>query len=76
MKFLLIPSDPRVLASVWLPLNEAMLCLDDECVFSVRDRACPQCGSKNFTALARFLQERPHPPTPAELADVFRGESS
>jgi hypothetical protein len=52
-----------VLVSRWAPLSEAALCLDEACetVFSVRDRACPLCGSENFEMLATWLSaRRPH----------------
>jgi len=50
--------EPRVLASVWLPLQRAALCLDDETVFPVEDQACPMCGGETFVLLARWLQAR------------------
>ena len=51
-----------VLVSRWAPLSEAALCLEDDCetVFSVRDRACPLCGSEHFAMLAVWLSERAH----------------
>ena len=45
---------PRVLASSWIPLEHAALCLDDECVFPIQ-RACPRCGSETWVLLAGFL---------------------
>ena len=51
-------SAPRVLACVWLPLQRAALCLNDETVFDVEQRECPICGSRTFSMLARWLAER------------------
>jgi hypothetical protein len=47
-----------VLAQCRVPLSEAALCLDDETVFSIRDRACPLCGSETITLLAPWLSDR------------------
>jgi hypothetical protein len=44
----------------WLPLSDAVLCLNDETVFSIRDRECPICGSKNYALLQRWLDARRH----------------
>ena len=51
-------SPERVLAAVWLPLERAALCLDDETVFDLEQQECPTCGSASFALLARWLQER------------------
>lgn len=51
-------SEERVLAVVWLPLDHAALCADDETVFDVEEGACPVCGGESFALLARWLQER------------------
>ena len=48
----------RVLANVWLPLEFAALCLDDETIFDLRDGACPTCGSETFSLLAKWLGEK------------------
>ena len=47
----------EVLVYRWSPLSEAALCLDDEIVFSIRERECPLCGSQNFVLLATWLSE-------------------
>jgi len=53
----------RVVASVWIPLGEAAICVNNghEVVFSIRDRECPHCGSGNFAMLATWLQARRAP---------------
>lgn len=50
----------RVLAQVWLELEYAAICLNDhpELIFDLRDQECPQCGSRNWHPLAKWLQER------------------
>ena len=45
---------PRVLARVWIGLDEAALCLDCESVYK-KDQFCPACGSANGTPLLAFL---------------------
>ncbi len=50
---------PRVvIGRARLPLRYASLCLNDETVFDLRDRACPACGSRTLVLLARWLRER------------------
>ena len=49
---------PRVLANIWLPLEFAALCLDDETVFDLRDGACPTCNSAAWAPMAKWLGER------------------
>ena len=51
-------SAPRVLASVWMPLSRAAMCLEDETVFDVGEGQCPVCGSEHFVLLTRWLTER------------------
>jgi hypothetical protein len=53
-----IVQGPRVLASTWLPLEFAALCLDDETVFDLRERECPACGATTWALLATWLKER------------------
>lgn len=48
----------RVLASEWIPLPQAALCLDCETVFRLQT-ACPRCGSKTWTLLAAWLEAKP-----------------
>jgi hypothetical protein len=50
--------EPRVLGVSWLPLGRAALCLDCEACYSIEEPACPACGSRTWTLLARFLAER------------------
>lgn len=51
-------TEPRVLASTWLALDYAALCLDeDETVFDGREGQCPACGGEHFALLARWLTE-------------------
>ena len=49
---------PRVLASIWLPLEFAALCLDDEAVFDIRAGACPSCNGTTWAPLAKWLTRR------------------
>lgn len=52
------PSRPRVLASVWVSLELALLCLDCEAVFKLGgESACPACGSRESVPLAKWLTE-------------------
>ena len=50
-------SDLEVLTSrVHLPLMRLGMCLDCEACFEIGVTACPACGSKTWTPLARFLE--------------------
>jgi predicted amidophosphoribosyltransferase len=49
---------PRVLVRVWLPLEEAALCLSCEAVYQLTERACPACGHREAALLSKWLQER------------------
>ena len=53
----------RVLASTWLALEFAALCLscDQETIFDIREGECPTCGRESFALLARWLRGRAHP---------------
>lgn len=51
-------SEPRVLASIWMPLSRAAMCLDCESVFDLGEGQCPACGSEHFVLLTRWLTER------------------
>jgi hypothetical protein len=42
-----------------IPLSEAMLCIDCEVVFNPRlARACPGCGSAEYSPIGTFLKAR------------------
>lgn len=49
----------RILGSVWLPINEAALCLDLKCsaVFRLGEDACPACGGTHHATLSKWLDE-------------------
>ena len=51
-------NEPRVLASTWIALDRAALCLNEETIFPVEDQACPVCGGTTFVLLARWLHKR------------------
>ena len=53
-------SEPRVLASAWIPLGRAAVCLNDDCetVFDVTEQTCPRCASAHCGLLTRWLTER------------------
>jgi hypothetical protein len=50
----------RVLASVWIRLDEAALCLEDGCetLYRLGEPACPRCASRAFALLAQWLSEK------------------
>ena len=51
-------NEPRVLASTWIALDRAALCLNDETIFPVDYQVCPVCGRTTFVLLARWLHKR------------------
>ncbi len=46
---------PRVLGAVWLPVDRAMLCLQDDTIFDAEEGQCPSCRSENTVALLWWL---------------------
>jgi rRNA maturation endonuclease Nob1 len=51
--------EPRVLIGrVFLPLRFAMLCINCETLYDMRDKACPACGSRTNVLLATWLRQR------------------
>ncbi len=38
-----------------IDLSRAVVCLNDDVVFDVEDRACPRCTSEGFIPLASWL---------------------
>jgi hypothetical protein len=51
-------SGPRVLATDWLPLNRAALCLDCETVYPLSAIRCPRCDGAACVALSKWLERR------------------
>ena len=47
---------PRVLATDWLPLDRAALCLDCETIYPLSAHECPRCGGVTRSALATWLK--------------------
>jgi hypothetical protein len=47
---------PRVLATDWLPLSRAALCLTCETVFPLAAIRCPSCGGEACMPLATWLK--------------------
>jgi hypothetical protein len=47
---------PRVLATDWLPLNRAALCLSCETIFPLAAIRCPACDGDACMALSTWLK--------------------
>lgn len=64
MKSHLLVAEPthgavRVLASEWVHLSQAALCLEADCetIFRIQS-ACPRCGGRSWVLLSTFLREK------------------
>lgn len=62
-----ISGNPRlrlVGSSTWLPLSQAVICLEDDCnnVFDIAEGQCPRCASDVSWPLSTWLRERNRKP--------------
>jgi hypothetical protein len=57
------PNVQRVLGIAWLPIREAVLCLELKCsaIFRVGERCCPACGGEHRVPLDTWLSENRRP---------------
>jgi hypothetical protein len=58
----------RLRPQLHLPLRRVALCLDCEVCFELGPAFCPACGSRTWTAIARFLEHVADPTLEEALA--------
>lgn len=56
--------------SIAVPLHEAVLCVDCECITGGRIDVCPVCGSRSLMNIGQILGGTPLPPATVAAKDI------